>query len=67
MTETQWAEGLLHRTLNRVLLRDELRRLFSLLDLSMPFKAREGFETMMMEVVGKDDEIRVSVVEGRES
>ena len=33
----------------------------------MPFKAREGFETMLMEVVGKDDEIRVSVAEGRES
>ena len=67
VAETQWTEGLLHRTLNRVLLRDELRRLFSLLDLSMPFKAREGFETMLMEVVGKDDEIRVSVAEGRES
>ena len=65
VAETQWADGFLHHTLNRVLLRDELRRLFSLLDLSLPFKAREGFEAMLMEVVGKDDEIRVSVVEGR--
>lgn len=65
VVEMQWGEGLLHRALNRVLLRDELRRLFSLLELSMPCKAREGFEAMLLEVAGKNDEILVSVWEGR--
>ena len=48
-------------TLNRLLLRDELRRLFSLLDLTMPCRAREGFEELLMQVAGKEDEIPVVV------
>ena len=59
--DKHWKDGLRRRTLNRLLLRDELRRLFSLLDLTMPCRAREGFEELLMQVAGKEDEIPVVI------
>ena len=50
--ENKWSQGLLHRYLPRLLLRDEMRRLFRILQVRLPFKILERMEKEWKTLIG---------------
>ena len=50
--ENKWEKGLLHRYLPRLLLRDEMRRLFRTLQVHLPFKILEKMEKEWKSLIG---------------
>lgn len=53
--ENGWEKGLLHRRLPRLLLRDELRRLFVSLHISIPLKLQDQLEVEMLDLFGDNE------------
>ena len=52
--ENDWEKGLLHRRLPRLLLRDELRRLFVSLHVLIPFKLQDQLEVELLDLFGDE-------------
>ena len=50
--ENKWSKGLLHHYLPRLLLRDEMRRLFRILQVDLPFKILEKMEKEWKTLIG---------------
>lgn len=53
--ENGWAQGLLHRHLSPLLLRDEMRRLFHLMEVNLPYKLQERLEEVFRTLLGDSE------------
>lgn len=53
--ENGWEHGLLHHRLPRLLLRDEIRRIFRIMEVDLPFKLQERLEEAFQTLLGDTD------------